>query len=76
MFELSKHLAHNGHKSTYDSQKSFINFCQPKSTFVPTKNSKNNKYTENCNFLGSKTLKNDHLTLNYGFPSSFNTLSF
>ena len=29
----------------------------------------------NCNILGSKPIKNDILTLNYGFPSSFTTLS-
>ena len=33
---------------------------------------KSRKY---CNILGSKTSENDLLALNYGFPSSFTTLS-
>ena len=36
---------------------------------------KTRKKRRNCKTLGSKTSENDLLTLNYGLPSSFTTLS-
>ena len=42
----------------------------------PTKNWKNDKKNAKiCNILGSKTPKNDLITLNYGLPSSFKYLN-
>ena len=62
-------------KSIYVLQKTFTNFYKPQFQTGPTKNPK--KRRKNCNILGSKTSENDFdlLTLNYGLPSSFTTLS-
>ena len=63
-------------KSTVVLQNTLINFNQPQFQTDQTKNLKNaKKNTKNCNILGSKTPKNDILTLNYGLLSSFTTLS-
>ena len=42
---------------------------------VQKKTRKMTKTTKDFNILGSKIPKNDDLTLNYGLPSSFTTLS-
>ena len=66
-------------KSIYVLQKASINFNQPQFQTGPTKIQKNHENTQNCIISGSKTPKNDLLTLNYGLthttPSSFTTLS-
>ena len=63
-------------KNEYFLKKTFISFYKPQFQTGPTKNSKNDKKNaKNCNILGSKTPKNNLLTLNYGLPSSFTTLS-
>ena len=60
-------------KSNYVLQRTFINFNKPQ---FQTGLTKNQKMTKKCKtILGSKTPKNDLLTLNYGLPSSFTTLS-
>ena len=59
-------------KCNYVLQKTFTNSYKPQFQTGPTKNPKRRK---NCNILGSKTSGNDLLTLNYGLPSSFTTLS-
>ena len=60
-------------KSNYVLQRTFINFNKPQFQIGLTKNDK--KVIRNFIILGSKTPKNDILTLNYGLPSSFTTLS-
>ena len=59
-------------KSTYVLQKSFISLIF---RLFHQKFQKMTKNTQNFIILGSKTPKNELLTLNYGLPSSFITLS-
>ena len=64
-------------KSNYELQRTFINFF--KTQFQTGLTKKIRKMTNIAKkkfiILGSKTPKNDLLTLNYGLPSSFTTLS-
>ena len=63
-------------KSNYVLQRTFINFKKPQFQTGVTKNPKNDKKSAKIFLiLGSKTPKNDLLTLKYGLPSSFTTLS-
>ena len=63
-------------KGNYVLQRTFINFNRPQFQTGITKNPKKcEKSAKNFIILGSKTPKNDLLTLNYGLPSSFTTLS-
>ena len=74
MFGVAIHIALKiAIKSNYVLQKTFTNFNEPQFQTGPTKNPK--KRRKNCNILGSKSSENDLLTLNYGLPSSFTTLS-
>ena len=74
MFGVAIHIALKmGIKSNYVLQKTFTNFYKPQFQTGPKKNPKERQ--TNCNILGSKTFENDLLTLNYGLPSSFTTLS-
>ena len=74
MFGVAIHIAlKTATKSNYVLQKTFTNFYKPQFQTGPTKNPKQKQ--NNCNILGSKTSENDLLTLNYGLPSSFITLS-
>ena len=59
-------------KSNYVLQKTLTNFYKPEFQTCQTKNPEKRR---NCNILGSKTSENDLLTVNYGLPSSFTTLS-
>ena len=73
MFGVAIHIALKmAIKSNYVLQKTFTNFYKPQFQTGP-KNPK--KRRKNYNILGSKTSENDLLTLNYGLPSSFTTLS-
>ena len=56
-------------------QKTFINVNHSQFKTGTTKILKKDEENDNCRILGSKTPKNDLLTLNYGLPSSFFTLS-
>ena len=56
-------------KSNCVLQRTFINFNKPQFQTGST------KIQTGFIILGSKTPKNDLLTLNYGLPSSFTTLS-
>ena len=58
-------------KSNYVLQRTFINLNKNHFRTGLTKNPKNDDFI----ILGSKTPKNDLLTLNYGPPSSFTPLS-
>ena len=63
-------------KSNYVLQRTFINLNKPQFQTGLTKNPKKwRNSAKNFIILGSKTPKNDLLTLNYGLPSSFNILS-
>ena len=63
-------------KSNYVLLRTCINFYKPQFQTGLTKNPKNmTKNAKNFTILGSKTPKNNLLTLNYGLPSSFTTLS-
>ena len=63
-------------ESNYVLQRTFINFIKHQFQTGLTKNPKKwRKSAKNFIILGSKTPKNDLLTLNYGLPSSFTTLS-
>ena len=63
-------------KNNYVFQRTFIIFNKPQFQTGLTKNPKKmTKSAKNFIILGSKTPKNDLLTLNYGLPSSFTTLS-
>ena len=65
MFGLPKHIAPKKLiKSTYVLQKTFINFNQPQFYTGITNFEKWQRKTKNCNILGSKTSKHDHLTIN------------
>ena len=74
MFGVAIHIALKmAIKSNYVLQKTFTNFYKPQFQTGPTKNPKNRQ--KNCTIFGSKTSENDLLTLNYGLPSRFTTLS-
>ena len=61
-------------KGTYVLIKTFVDFSQPQILIGPKK-IEMTKDTKSCNILGSKTSKNDFLTLISGLPTSFITLS-
>ena len=74
MFGVAIHIALKmAIKSNYVLQKIFTKFYKPQFQTGPTKNPKGRQ--TNFNIWGSKTSENDLLTLNYGLPSSFTTLS-
>ena len=69
MFGVAMHIALKlAIKSHYVLQKNFSNFYKPQFQTGPTKNPKKDETI-------ATSSQNDLLTLNYGLPSSFTTLS-